>query len=106
DLRDKWVLDERKAGLGSEPCDDVDHARRDAGLLDELHELEERRRRELGRLDYDRVAGGQRGRELPRREKERRIPRNDRGDDAKRFIPCVVEGVGFVGREDRALDLV
>src|SRR6476620_2018605 len=45
-----------------EAGDDVDDARRDAGLLDELHELEERRRRELRRLEDHRVAGGKRGR--------------------------------------------
>ena len=83
---------------GAEPGDDVDDARREAGLLDQLHELERRRRGELRRLDDDRVAGGERGRELPRQQQQRRVPRHDRRDDAERLVARVVERVGLVGR--------
>ena len=106
DLRHERMLDERRTDVGAEAGDDVDDAGREAGVLDQLHELEHRRRRELGRLDDDRVACSERRRQLPRRQQQRRVPGDDRGDDAERLVARVVEGVGLVGRDHRAFDLV
>ena len=39
-------------------------------------------------------------------EQQRRVPRHDRRHDAERLVARVVEDVGLVGRDDRALDLV
>ncbi len=90
-LGDQRVLDQRRADVGTEAGDDVDHAGREARLLDQLHEFEHRRRGEFRRLQHDRVAGGERGRELPRGEQQRRIPRRDGGDHAERLVARVVE---------------
>jgi hypothetical protein len=79
---------------------------RKAGLFDELHEFQHGGRRVLGRFDDDGVAGSQGRRELPRGEKQGRIPRNDRCDNAERFVSRVIERVGLVDGNDGALDLV
>ena len=42
DLRDERMLDQRRADVRAEAGDDVDDAGREAGLLDQLHELERR----------------------------------------------------------------
>ena len=59
DLVDVRVLDERGAGAAV-AGDDVEDARRDAGLERELAEAQRRQRRLLGGLEDDRAAGGQR----------------------------------------------
>jgi hypothetical protein len=97
---------ERHADFRAEAGDHVDDAGGDAGQFDELHELEERRRRELRRLDDDRVARGERRGQLPRGEKQRGVPRDDRRDNAERFVACEVEDVRLVGRDDGAFDLI
>ena len=106
DLADERMLDQSGADVGAEAGDDVDDAGRESGLLDQLHELERRRRRELRRLDHHGVAGSQRRRQLPRHQQQRRVPRNDGRDDAKRLVAGVVERVGLVGRKDGTFDLV
>jgi len=105
-LGDERMLDQRRARFRTEAGDDVDDTGRKAGFLDETHELERARGGVLRRLDDHRVAGRERRRQLPRQQQERRVPRDDRRDDAERLVARVVEGVGFVGGDDRALDLV
>ena len=65
DERDIRVLHQRVAGFLAEPVDEVEHAVRQAGLLEDVGPERRRQRRELGRLEHDRVAGGQGGGELP-----------------------------------------
>ena len=81
DLRDAFVLHQRRARL-ARAGDDVDHARRHAGFLAELREVERRERGELGGLQHDGVAHRDRGRDFPRQHQQRKIPRDHRADDA------------------------
>ena len=55
----------------------------------ERREGERRHRRVLRRLDDDRVAARERRAELPGEHHERRVPGNDRADDADRLAPRV-----------------
>lgn len=83
--------------------DDVEDAGR-KDPVEELGHLEDRQRSVLGRLEDDRVAGGERGRGLERRDHQRRVPREDAGDDAQRHPLRVLE-LPVSGRQGRALDL-
>ena len=65
DFCDQGMLDERHADFRPESGHDVDHPRREPGLLDELHELQDGRRGEFGGLEHHGVAGREGGRELP-----------------------------------------
>jgi hypothetical protein len=67
--------------------DDVDDARRQAGLAADLGEQQRRERRELGRLEHHRVAGRQRRRDLPGQHQQREVPRDDLAADAERPWP-------------------
>ncbi len=83
DLVDVVVLDERlpdRRAAGQ----DVDHARRQVGLGDDLGQHQRGQRRGLGRLEDDGVAAGQRGRDLPRRHQQREVPRDDLAGHADR----------------------
>ena len=84
DLVDVRVLDQRAAGLAG-AGDDVDHARRQVGLLADLGEQQRGQRRGLGRLEHDRVAGGQRRRDLPGQHEQREVPRDDLAGHAQRL---------------------
>ena len=75
----------RGAGGLAVAGDDVDDARREAGLLEQLAEAQRRERRLLGRLQHDGVAAGERDAELPRRHQQREVPRDDLADDADRL---------------------
>src|SRR5205814_7760632 len=55
-------------------CDDVDHARRQVGLLADLGEQQRGQRRRLRRLQHHGVAAGQRRGDLPR-EQDRKSTR-------------------------------
>ena len=70
-----WRDQRRPGGAGA--GDDVDHARRQVGLLADLGEQQRRQRRGLGRLEDDGVAGRERGRDLPGQHQEREVPRDD-----------------------------
>ena len=77
----------------AEAGDDIDDARREAGLVDEAREFEQRRRAILGCLDHQRAARGQRRADLDGGEEELAVPGHDRGDDADRLAarsrpPC------------------
>ena len=87
DHRDVGVRDQVLTGDRPAPGDDVDDARRDAGVVGGLGEHHRGQRRHLSRLEHDRVSGGDRRQDLPRRHLQRVVPRSDRADDADRLAP-------------------
>ena len=104
-LVDPWVGDERGAGLTA-AGDQVHDAGRKPNLLEHRHQLEERRRGVFAGLQDDGVPAGEGGRELHRRELQRRVPGDDRRDDADRLPERVVEQLRPVARDDVPEDLV
>ncbi len=83
------------------PAIDVDHARRDVGLLEDLAEHQGGDRGEGGRLDDRAVAGGEGRADLPRRHDQREVPRDHAGGDA---VGLVLDEVGR-RRERRPFEL-
>ena len=77
DVVDVAMPGERDPGLGAEPGDDVEHARRQPGLAGQLGQRERRQRGDLGRLEHHRVAGGERRGHVGRGEHGRHVPRDD-----------------------------
>ncbi len=73
--------------------DDVDHARRQARLLENLREMQGRDRGGLGRLQHHRVPAGQRRGDFPCSHEERKIPRDHLRRDAERSGLPAGEGV-------------
>ena len=70
------VLDQRRHDLPRRRGgDDVQHAVRQPGLLEDLRQREHRQRRLLGRLDHAGAAGRQRGPDLARAHRQREVPR-------------------------------
>ena len=63
------------------PGHEVEHARREAGVVDHLGEHERVERRDLARLQHDRAARGHRVRDLGRDLVQRVVPRRDATDD-------------------------
>jgi hypothetical protein len=100
------MLDQRLADLVAETSDDVDDAVGKSCLLEQPAKGQRRNRGILRRFPDHRIAGGQRRRQLPCRQHQRRIPRRDCGDHAKRLFQRVVEHAGLIDRDDPALDLV
>ena len=92
DLRDAWMLGERRAGIAS-AGDDVEHARREHAIP-QLRDAQRRQWRLLGRLDDQRIARGKRGGRLAGDEQQRMIERADPRDDAERLTNRVVEHAG------------
>ena len=84
--------DQRAAGL-ARAGDDVDHARRQVGLLADLGEGQRGQRRGLGGLEHHRVAAGQRGGNLPGQHQQREVPRDDLAGHAERPRRGTVAGV-------------
>ena len=82
DHRHVGMGDERRTGLLADAVDDVEHARREPGLLHDLGQQAADSGDQLGRLDHDRAPGGEARRELPGREHERHVPRGDQAGDA------------------------
>ena len=79
-----WVVGEVRADVVA-ARDDVDDARRQAGLGDDVAEEEGG---EVGggrRLEHHRVAHGKSGRDLPREHQHGEVPRDDLADDAQRL---------------------
>ena len=68
---------------------DVEHAVRDAGLVQQLREVDRRRRILLGRLEHERVPARDRRREHPHRHHRREVERRDAADDAERLADRV-----------------
>ena len=97
------VLRERVADLLAAAGDEIDDARRDARLLEDLHEIDRRERRQRRRLEHDRVAADQRGNDFPRRDRHRKIPRRDDRADAQRLADRHRELVAQLGRDGLAV---
>ena len=95
DLVDVEVVDERGARV-AEAGQDVDDAGGDAGLEQQLAEVERGERGLLGGLEHDGVAGGDRRDDLEGRHGQREVPRHDAGDDADRLATGV--GVELAAR--------
>ena len=99
-----WA-DERRAGLLAEPGDDIDDARRNAGLQRQLGQPQHRQAGLLGRLQHRGVAGSQRHPDGAPEHLRRVVPRDDVADDPARLaqdhhLIAVEEGDGV------AVDLV
>ena len=91
--------------------------RRNAGLLEDLDEVERRERRQRRRLEDDGVAADERRDDLPRRDRHREIPRRDDRADAERLAHrhrelvaqlrrhrLAVLAAAFAGHEERHVD--
>ena len=74
DLVDVHVLRQRSARGRPEPWQDVDDARRDASLLDQLREVEGGERRLLGRFHDHRAAGRHRWSHFRDAHHQREVP--------------------------------
>ena len=81
--------------------DDVEHAVREARLLEQLPDQHRGRRIALGRLQDEGVAAGDRHRIHPHRHHGREVERRDAGDDAERLAV----GPGVDLRADIAAEL-
>ena len=86
--------------------DDVEHARRQAGLFGETGEFDGGGGGDFGGLDDDGVAGGQGRGDAHDGEEGGGVPRHDHRDDAERFGCGVVEHADAVERDDAAFDLI
>ncbi len=73
------------ADLGAEAVDQVEHALRHAGFMEDFREDQRRRRGEFARLEDHGATGGERGRDLAGDLVQRPVPRRDHADDADRF---------------------
>ncbi len=108
DLVDVVVGRQRGAGI-AEASDDVDDARGEPSLQQQLAEPERGQRRLLGGLQHDGACARQNRSELPRRHQQREVPRDDLPNHADRLAEGVREVLaGRRERRDRngrALDL-
>ena len=75
---------------------DVDDARRNAGLFQDRHQRQHGQRRIGGGLEHHRAAGGERGADFARRHGGREIPRRHQHGDAGRLV--LHEDAGAGGR--------
>ena len=105
DLVDVGMDDQRRAGRLAEAVDDVDDARREAGLEGQLGHAQGGQRRLLGGLHDDGVAAGQGRAPLPGQHQQREVPGDDLADDADRLPQRVGQEVA-ADRDGAALDLV
>ncbi len=80
------MRDKRLADLRAVAGDDIDHAGRESGLLDQLHQLKRGSGREFGRLHHQCVTRRQGGGSLKGEQEQRRVPRYDADADAKRLV--------------------
>ncbi len=102
DQVDARVLGQRCAGIGARSEDEVADAGRQAGLLQQAHQVDGRVRGELAGLEDERVAGGQAGRDLPGDLEQRVVPRGDQAADADRLVDDPADDVGVAGVDDPA----
>ncbi len=82
DLRRDQVL--RHVGRHAEY--EIEHARRQPGIGEALHQFDGAARRFFRGLDDERAAGGQRAGDLADRRQRREIPRREGGDHADRLL--------------------
>ena len=99
---DIGMLQERRAGVGPVAENDVHDAARQAGFVENLHQIVGGERRIFGGLDDHRVAADQRGHRFPRRNRHREIPGRDQSRDADRRAHGHGEFVGQLGRSGLA----
>jgi hypothetical protein len=99
------ALRERLADPVARPEHEVDDALRDAGLVEQLHQVDRCQRRRLRRLDDHRVAGRQRGGDLPRDLQQRVVPRGDQTAHPERLVNDPAERIG-IGRRDEPAGLL
>ena len=102
DLVDVRVLHQPIARRVTAAGDDVDHARREAGLSDEVRHAQRRQRGLLGGLEHQRAAGGERRRYLQRRHQEREVPGDDLGSHPDGLARDVAEH--FAARQSQGVD--
>ena len=79
--------------------DDIDHAWREAGFLDQLAETYRGEGCLFGRLQHDRASRRECRRDLPDRHQQREVPRDDLPDHTHRFAQAV--SVPIAGCGDR-----
>ena len=97
------MSDERGARGLAEPGENIDDARRETRLGDELGEAQRRQRRLLRGLQNTGATGRQRGPELPRRHGQRKIPGHDLRDHADRLTrSCRCETSCPAARESKS----
>ena len=82
--------------------DQIEHALRQAGLLEQLDEPHGEHRRVRRGLEDDGVPEDQGGHDLPGRDGERKVPRGDRCDDPERRAHRHRPFVRELGRHDVA----
>ncbi len=92
DAGDARIADERIADGAGTPCHEVEHARRQAGLGQNLDEADGAERGETGRLEDDGVAEGEGRGDFPGRDRDREVPGGDDPDDAEGLADGVEEG--------------
>jgi len=97
------VLGERRPALLAETSQHVEHAAWQE-LLTDLGHQKNSERSILCRLEHNRVARTQRRSDLQRRQQHRRIPRDDRTDDADRLAPRIAQHL-LAERDRLALQL-
>lgn len=84
DLGDIGMPAQRRARIGTIAGDDIEHTRRKQ-IRGELGDPDDGQRRILGRLQDQGVAGAERHADLDRGQHQRRVPGDDRADDADRL---------------------
>ena len=86
--------------------DDVEHARRQPGLEQQLREPHRHGRIAFRRLEDEGIAAGERRREFPHRDHGGEIERRDAGDDAKRLAHGIKVDTGTGTFAEFALEKV
>ena len=89
DLVNTGVSRECCPGRFAKARDDVHHARRQAGLLQNLAQAQRGERRLFRHLQYHRAAGGEGRSQFPRRHQQRKVPGDDLSHDADGLGPRV-----------------
>ena len=92
------MADDPVPHLAAEAVNEVDDARRHAGLEQQLDEALREHRRVVRGLEDDGVAADERRHDLPRGDRDREVPRRDHADDADRRPDAHVELVRKLGR--------
>ena len=83
---------------------DLEHARGQAGIVEDPTDLERGQRGELGGLEDHRAAGGQAGAELAEDLQRREVPRRDAGGDPDRLLERDDPLGAGRGRDGHAVD--
>src|SRR6185295_5073870 len=92
------MRDDRVTDLSPTSVDDVDDARRNTRVVQQLDEALAERRRVRRRLEDDGVSADERRQDLPGGNRDREVPRRDHTDDTDRLAHAHVELVAELGR--------